>query len=280
MSFVRATPSGVDMRLEIMLESAFLSPLTAAPAACFRASPPPADTVLSRFLPSVVSSKAVILSMLPRILPPCGEESNARAIFSISFPIVILLSQRALKPCAVLSFHALGKGDNTIYAAPRLKVCKYLFMKIIIFSDSHGNVGEMLDILEKTQPDCVVHLGDNYRDAEKIIKYNTGLPVYAVKGNCDYDDAPEESIEIIGGKRFLLCHGHRYGVKTGYQRLYAAAVRAGVDAAICGHTHTACCHYTDGIYIINPGAMERSRAGSYAVVEILDRDMLVNIIKI
>ena len=151
-------------------------------------------------------------------------------------------------------------------------------MKIIVFSDSHGSISGMCDTVVLSRPDRIIHLGDHFKDADALADHFPDIPVMNVKGNCDFGDCPDESLEIIGGKRFFLCHGHRYGVKSGYARLYLAALASGADAALCGHTHTPICVYSDGIYLINPGAMSNGGKRSYAVIEISSGDMLVNIV--
>ena len=153
-------------------------------------------------------------------------------------------------------------------------------MKIIVFSDSHGSLREMSDAIEATLPDRIIHLGDFCRDADAIETLFPRIPVISVKGNCDYDDVPEQTIEIFGGKRLLLCHGHRYGAKAGYERLYLAGLQAGAHAVLFGHTHIPMCVYVDGLYLANPGAMSRSGRQSYAVIEISNDDMMINIVKL
>ena len=37
-------------------------------------------------------------------------------------------------------------------------------MTILVLSDSHGNVGNMIRAVEQVQPDQVLHLGDCQRD--------------------------------------------------------------------------------------------------------------------
>ena len=41
-------------------------------------------------------------------------------------------------------------------------------MKILVFSDSHGRLGLMLDAIEKERPQRVFFLGDNYRDGQAL----------------------------------------------------------------------------------------------------------------
>jgi len=37
-------------------------------------------------------------------------------------------------------------------------------MKILIFSDSHGDVETMVQVIEKENPETIVHLGDDKAD--------------------------------------------------------------------------------------------------------------------
>ena len=46
-------------------------------------------------------------------------------------------------------------------------------MKIVIFSDSHGNQDNMRQVISKERPDAVFHLGDGRAD---ILTVMEGLP--------------------------------------------------------------------------------------------------------
>ena len=110
-------------------------------------------------------------------------------------------------------------------------------MELLILSDTHGKRNRVREVLERTNPDAVLFLGDGLRDVE-----NAGLscPLYAVRGNCDWTtfaDAPEERLEIFGGVRVFLTHGHRYGVKSGPGAALAAAARQNADVLLYGHVH-------------------------------------------
>lgn len=42
-------------------------------------------------------------------------------------------------------------------------------MKIVIFSDSHHDIGSMVKVVDSLKPDMIIHLGDNITDAvEKL----------------------------------------------------------------------------------------------------------------
>ena len=41
-------------------------------------------------------------------------------------------------------------------------------MKILVLSDSHGNLSNMIRAVRLTQPRLILHLGDCWRDGEKL----------------------------------------------------------------------------------------------------------------
>lgn len=145
-------------------------------------------------------------------------------------------------------------------------------MKLLVLSDSHGTMQYMCDAVEKEHPDYVIHLGDHDRDAEELMRYYPSLPVSYVRGNCDFrSDKPETRLVTYGGKRFFLCHGHTYGVKSGLLRAVYAAKAAGADFLLFGHTHLPFHDVADGLILLNPGACGTQNPfgkPSYGVIEL------------
>lgn len=141
------------------------------------------------------------------------------------------------------------------------------YMKILVFSDSHGRLGLMLDAVEQERPQRVFFLGDCYRDGQALADAYPDIPMELVRGNCDWDKAPDELIVEAGGVKFLLTHGHRYGVKGGTGQLARAAREKGVDVACFGHTHEALNMPGRGVLLFNPGSAGgiHARAG-YGVI--------------
>jgi len=112
----------------------------------------------------------------------------------------------------------------------------------------------MLDAMERERPARVFFLGDNYRDGEALAEAYPDVPMELVRGNCDWDTAPDELIVEAGGVRFLLTHGHRYYVKSGAGHLARAAKEKGVDVVCFGHTHEALNMPSRGVWLFNPGS--------------------------
>ena len=143
-------------------------------------------------------------------------------------------------------------------------------MRILVMSDSHGKVDNMVQCVDRTEPDHVLHLGDCERDAERLQSLYPRLPMTVVPGNCDYGsvDEPEKLIEL-GGKRILMMHGHTRGVKYDLQRAVYAAREYGADVLLFGHTHRPLVDFDGTLYVMNPGAVGgRGASPTYGIITI------------
>lgn len=129
-------------------------------------------------------------------------------------------------------------------------------MKALIFSDSHGRVLYMQNMIDK-YPDVsyIIFAGDVNRDIEELMMHNKTKCFIYVKGNNDFfSEVPtERSFELFGIKIFLT-HGHTYGVKTGLLRLLMRAREESADLCIFGHTHQRCYESEKGVILFNPGS--------------------------
>ena len=143
--------------------------------------------------------------------------------------------------------------------------------RILVFSDTHGSTTAAQRIIAETPGiECILHLGDNTRDAAAL-RQVTNLQVIGVRGNCDLDPtAPDRRIITIDGVRIMLVHGHQHHVENSLLRLSLAAREADVSVVCFGHTHRSLCLYEDGLLILNPGSISRPRDGkrSYGILEI------------
>lgn len=154
-------------------------------------------------------------------------------------------------------------------------------MKILVFSDSHGELRYMENAVFDESPDCIIHLGDKIRDCEKLQEKFCRIPFYSVPGNCDMGSIVQPTqIAEICGVRFLITHGHIHAVKMGLLRYRLAAEEAGVQVALYGHTHLAYYEMIGDIHILNPGAISGGYP-SYGIVEISqDKSISCRIVKL
>ena len=160
-----------------------------------------------------------------------------------------------------------GKGDS---------------LRILVISDTHGDLHTTIKAVN-AQPtaEVIIHCGDSRDELDYLQRNLTNKAIIAVKGNCDFgSQLPLEELRPIGGKRFLICHGHMYNVKYGLQNLEYAAREKQADIAVYGHTHYAVSDYSDGLYLLNPGHCSGYGA-SYAYIDITEKgDIVTNIVKL
>lgn len=129
----------------------------------------------------------------------------------------------------------------------------------VIVSDSHGRTKNLQKIAPLFQEnDYVLHLGDGSSDMRP---YTAEFPgkTRVLKGNCDFSYGEDECVIEAEGISLFCCHGHRYGVKWGLERLAVRAKELGCTVALYGHTHRADVRTVDGVLCVNPGAL-----GDYA----------------
>lgn len=135
--------------------------------------------------------------------------------------------------------------------------------RLAVFSDSHGLEDRLrqaaLHALSRGPLDAAVFLGDGLSEWERVSRElllsRPGLRLYAVRGNNDYGwEAPDSQVVSLGRAKLLLCHGHRFHVKSGVYALEMEAVSREVQGALFGHTHAGYLDEAYGILFLNPGA--------------------------
>lgn len=147
-------------------------------------------------------------------------------------------------------------------------------MKILVISDTHGDINKAQEIIKKNNGiNLIIHLGDYFRDAQKLSRLFPDIPVEYIHGNCDFmiGNVPSEKLLECEGKKIFITHGHRYSVKWDYDKLYKKAEEMKVDLILFGHTHIADLVKRDNYYVVNPGSISEPRDDSnesYAIIEI------------
>lgn len=136
-------------------------------------------------------------------------------------------------------------------------------MKILVFSDSHGRTIDMYGLIEAEYPDAVIHLGDHFEDADDLRRSYPDIPIYAVRGNNDFEPGVPDSLCIAPeGVRMYLTHGHRDRVGwTDTGLVSARAAENGCQLALFGHTHLRHDKMEGGVRVMNPGSISMPRNG-------------------
>jgi len=142
-------------------------------------------------------------------------------------------------------------------------------MKILVFSDSHGNTNLMHQVIDKTKCDMIIHLGDCYDDYLEL-KDCYDIPMAGVVGNVDFaSDGPSHEVINVCDYKIFITHGHRYRVKHHLLHLDEKAKELKVDIALFGHTHMPMIE--EGHHLLmNPGSISRPReiGPSYGIIHL------------
>ena len=147
-------------------------------------------------------------------------------------------------------------------------------MRIVVFSDSHGDRYSMHEALQnEPTAEYVYFLGDGYREFEELQCANEGkFGFVKVRGNCDLGcDFPTRDIRTINDCKIYATHGYMEHVKYGIYDLEYEARNEKCSLVLFGHTHEKLNTYRDGIYFFNPGSL---RDWNYGVVDITDNGII------
>lgn len=171
--------------------------------------------------------------------------------------------------------------------------------KLLIFSDSHGSALYMTEAMRLHAPtsDIIIHLGDGTADLTSLRKKYTDAEYLCVSGNHenylfagqpDRNRLPSVLFHEVCGMRLMLSHGHRYGVKYGYEAIIAAAYKEKADIVLFGHTHQSYQEYIPreksyapallgNLRLFCPGSISNPASGSpsYGIIDIRENGILM-----
>ena len=145
-------------------------------------------------------------------------------------------------------------------------------MLLAVFSDSHGNVGNLRRAMELSRPDHAIFLGDGLRDAEAVEREHPDIPFILLRGNCDWSGTgyDESLLFELDGVRIFAAHGHQHNVKLGREGFWNSVFCSGSALGLYGHTHRALIEQSEGRYLMNPGSVGDLSYPTYGLVR-LDR---------
>ena len=157
-------------------------------------------------------------------------------------------------------------------------------MKVLVVSDTHGRDGNLEKAVYREAPfDLLIHCGD-VEGREIFIEALAECPCCIVSGNNDFfSDLPREEEIQIAGKKFLVTHGHYYGVSRDVSGLVEEAHTRGCEGVVFGHTHKPVLEMVDDVMVINPGSLayprQSGRRPSYVVLEVSEDGNIAGEIK-
>ena len=147
-------------------------------------------------------------------------------------------------------------------------------MKLVVFSDVHGESGIISHILDKNKDaDYVLSLGDAEVDLDFLVHND----IVMIKGNSRHDAGFVFERElVVDGVKIFMVHGHKHGVNHGLDKLAKLAFNEKYDVVLFGHTHIVNQQKLGGIQFLNPGSCARPRnhlPPTYLILEIENKEI-------
>ena len=150
-------------------------------------------------------------------------------------------------------------------------------MKLGILSDTHDDAvatRAAVGLLLGAGAEALVHCGDIANPV--TLRACSGAPLWFVYGNHDADNVPrleaaaaEMGATPLGWAGEFTLAGKRIGVAHGHMTMdLRPLLEAKPDYLVMGHTHEAAEWEQGGVRRINPGALHRAEAPSYALLDL------------
>ncbi|MBP3855436.1 MAG: YfcE family phosphodiesterase [Ruminiclostridium sp.] len=145
-------------------------------------------------------------------------------------------------------------------------------MKIIVVADTNKDYHKYKAVVEKNlDADMFIHLGNGEHEFADVKAEHPELDFHYVGGDCDY--GKHKMLEVIEaqGYKILCVHGHEHNVQGSLDPIVNEAKQRGCKVALYGHTHMYRTEVIDGVYVMNPGAIDSPRGKnkpSYGVINI------------
>ncbi len=82
-------------------------------------------------------------------------------------------------------------------------------VKILVISDTHGDTNKAEEAIRTNKGiNLIIHLGDYFRDAQKLSNLFPDIPIEYIYGNSDF------MIEDVPAEKRLRSAGRRYSSRT------------------------------------------------------------------
>ncbi|MEK7061441.1 MAG: YfcE family phosphodiesterase [Patescibacteria group bacterium] len=146
-------------------------------------------------------------------------------------------------------------------------------MKIIVVSDSHGNIANIklvLGFAKRIKADGIIHCGDwdNLKSIEETLRSN--IPLYAVLGNADIDEQITKKLKLKANKfdeKFLKIRLGERKIGVVHNLVLSSKLLAiSYNVVFCGHRHFKSERIIDGVKVVSPGALHSIKP-SFAVYD-------------
>ncbi len=142
-------------------------------------------------------------------------------------------------------------------------------IKVLVVSNSNGNLGPMLSAIDREKPDVIIHLGGGVRDLADI---NFSGKIYAVRSGSEFGKKLPTMNKLSFDKQIILyTHGDGLSIRKDKADIVHTAVMQGATIMLFGNSEEPVYFEQDNIKFVAPGSIADRKKATYAVI-ILDTD--------
>ena len=150
-------------------------------------------------------------------------------------------------------------------------------MRILVFSDSHGDSESMEKVIKRFYPDAVIYLGDGIDDFFILEKEFPHAKFYNVAGNID-DKGDVARLERFEDVAIYMSHLESFAkIKADREHVFEA-MKLNAKIILYGHTHVPELFVYRGITFMNPGTISKTFGlRTFGMIDLIDDDYLCEI---
>lgn len=150
-------------------------------------------------------------------------------------------------------------------------------MRILVFSDSHGDSESMAQAMKRFYPDTAIFLGDGIDDFLILEKDFPYTKFFNVAGTID-DKGDPARLEKFEGVAIYMSHEESLTkIKENREHIFEA-MKLNAQIVLYGHSHVPELFVYRGITFMNPGTISKAYGfRTFGLIDIVDDDYLCEI---
>ncbi|MCL2388040.1 MAG: YfcE family phosphodiesterase [Defluviitaleaceae bacterium] len=147
-------------------------------------------------------------------------------------------------------------------------------MRILVFSDSHGDMESIEKAMNRFYPDIAIHLGDGIEDLLNLSKNFPLSTFFYVRGDVDNfgDSHKKELFDNVSV--YMTHHEYQFTIEQNPEKIIEV-LKLDSQIVLFGNTHTPTLFVSNGITFMNPGSISKVNGfRTFGMIDVIDNEYL------
>ena len=150
-------------------------------------------------------------------------------------------------------------------------------MRILVFSDSHGDSESILKVMDRFYPDVALHLGDGIDDLLVLEKDFPQTSFFHVRGDVDNLGDLNRFQVFDGVSIYMTHHQFQFEIKKDRDKM-TDIKKLNAHIVLFGNTHTPTLFVCDGVTFMNPGSIGKAFSfRTFGMIDISEGDFMCEV---